>query len=91
MPFFSLPRRLSADLPDWCRRVLGVAPLARHDWPPEVRRAHELIAAVDAGGVPLNPLIVNRIARALGLEVSSKAPVEDTVARIRQALGRASK
>jgi hypothetical protein len=45
-----------------------------------------LIAAVDAGGVPLNPARVNDIARQLGLEVSRKAAVEDTLARIRVAL-----
>ncbi|MBI2733003.1 MAG: hypothetical protein HYX44_06830 [Aquabacterium sp.] len=61
---------------------------ARRDWPPEVRRAHELIAAIDKGGLPLNPAIVNQIGRSLGLEVSSKACIEDTVERIRQALRR---
>ncbi|MFT3859465.1 MAG: hypothetical protein QM742_18855 [Aquabacterium sp.] len=58
------------------------------DWPPEVRQAHALIAAVDAGGVPLNPAKVNQIGRALGLEVSTRAPVEQTIERIRQALQR---
>lgn len=56
--------------------------------PPEVRRARELVAAVDAGGVPLNPARVNAIARDLGLEVSRQAPVEETITRIRAALGR---
>lgn len=55
---------------------------------PEVRRARELVAAVDRGGLPLNPLIVNQVARALGLEVSSRAPIDHTVERIRQALTR---
>lgn len=61
----------------------------RQTWPPEVQRARELIAAVDAGGVPLHPGKVNQIARSLGLDVSSKAPVEDTIERVRQALQRA--
>ncbi|HOE41869.1 MAG TPA: hypothetical protein PLB25_09610 [Rhodoferax sp.] len=52
----------------------------------ERRRALALIAAIDAGGVPLNPARVNDIARGLGLEVSRKAPVESTIARIRRAL-----
>jgi hypothetical protein len=56
----------------------------------EVGRARDLIAAIDAGGVPLHPGKVNQIARGLGLEVSTKAPMEDTIARIRQALARAS-
>ncbi|MBC7993545.1 MAG: hypothetical protein H7Z15_09925 [Rhizobacter sp.] len=49
----------------------------------ERQHAINLIAAVDAGGIPLNPARVNHIARALGLEVSRHAPVEDTIARIR--------
>lgn len=50
------------------------------------QQAASLIAAVDAGGVPLNPARVNDIARRLGLEVSRKAALEDTLARIRAAL-----
>jgi hypothetical protein len=59
-------------------------PAVVSDW----QRAHDLVAAVDAGGLPLNPARVNDIARRLGLEVSTRAPVEDTVARIRAALAR---
>jgi hypothetical protein len=55
---------------------------------PEHQQALDLIAAVDAGGIPLNPARVNAIARQLGLEVSARAQVEDTVARIRAALDR---
>lgn len=51
-------------------------------------RARQLIAAIDAGGLPLNAAIVNDIARALGLEVSSRARLEDTIARIRAAVQR---
>lgn len=51
-------------------------------------RARRLIHAIDQGGVPLSPAVVNDIARGLGLEVSSRDPVERTVARIRQALTR---
>ena len=54
----------------------------------EITQARRLIAAVDRGGVPLNPAKVNDIARNLGLEVSRKAPVEETIARIRKALER---
>ena len=52
------------------------------------QRAQALIAAIDAGGVPLHPARVNDIARRLGLEVSTRAPVEETLERIRQALQR---
>lgn len=54
----------------------------------EVDAARDLIAAIDAGGVPLNPARVNAIARALGLDVSVRAPVEETIGRIRAALSR---
>ena len=54
--------------------------------PPERQRALDLIAAIDAGGIPLNAARVNDIARRLGLEVSSGAPMEATIARIRAVL-----
>ncbi len=54
----------------------------------EIGQARALIAAIDAGGIPLNPLRVNAIARNLGLEVSRRAPVEETVERIRAAIRR---
>lgn len=57
----------------------------------EMTQARQLVAAVDRGGIPLNPAKVNAIARNLGLEVSRKAPVEETVERIRQAVARADK
>lgn len=55
----------------------------------DLDRAKSLLAAVDRGGIPLNPARVNAIARDLGLEVSVRAPVEETIARIRQAVARA--
>jgi hypothetical protein len=60
--------------------------------PPSTERqqAQALVDAVDAGGLPLNPARVNQIARQLGLEVSAKAPVEQTIERIRAALARSS-
>ena len=67
----------------WLKKRLG---MPTKDPLPERQRALDLIAAVDAGGVPLNPARVNDIARKLGLEVSTKASVEDTIARIRTAL-----
>ncbi|WP_374495254.1 hypothetical protein [Zoogloea sp.] len=54
----------------------------------EIERARMLINAIDRGGIPLNPARVNAIARDLGLEVSRKAPVEETVERIRGCLAR---
>lgn len=56
--------------------------------PTAEQRARALIEAIDAGGLPLNPGRVNDIARQLGLEVSTKAPMPETIERIRQALNR---
>jgi hypothetical protein len=56
----------------------------------EIERAKNLIAAIDRGGIPLNPVRVNLIARDLGLEVSRKAAVEETIQRIRQAIARST-
>lgn len=78
-----------AALSGWLQRKWLQWGGTRQDWPPEVLRARQLIAAVDKGGLPLNPAIVNQVARSLGLEVSSKAPIDQTIERIRQALSRA--
>ena len=53
-----------------------------------IENAQALIKAIDAGGLPLNPARVNHIARQLGLDVCTTAPVELTIARIRKALTR---
>lgn len=58
------------------------------DMPTEIRRARQLISAIDAGGIPLDPARISRIAESLGLEVSRKALTEDTIERIRTALER---
>jgi hypothetical protein len=55
---------------------------------PELQRGRELLNAIDAGGIPLNPAIVNQIARNLGLEVSTSAPMEETIERVRAAVER---
>ena len=56
--------------------------------PSEIRRANQLVSAIDAGGIPLDPLRVVRIAEDLGLEVSRNARMEDTIERIRMAIKR---
>jgi hypothetical protein len=67
--------------PSWLSNLIP------HRKPPSLQqRANALIAAVDAGGLPLHPGIVNDIARQLGLEVSANAPMEVTIARIRSKL-----
>jgi len=61
---------------------------ARNDKPTEIQRAKQLISAIDAGGIPLDPARISKIAENLGLEVSRKARMEDTVERIRMAIKR---
>ncbi len=74
--------------------LLGILARLRGCWPgkkkplSELQQAQCLIAAIDRGGVPLNPARINAIARALGLEVSIKAPVEETIQRLRAAIAR---
>jgi hypothetical protein len=55
----------------------------------DIEQARRLISAIDRGGIPLSPAKVNAIARNLGLEVSTKAPVEETIQRLRAAIARA--
>ena len=50
------------------------------------QRAKDLIKAIDAGGIPLNPAVVNDIARKLGLDVPATAPMKDTIEQIRLVL-----
>ena len=71
-------------LRDWCYSGFRAKP----SLPPEIAQARALIAAIDAGGIPLNPSRVNAIARNLGLEVSRQAPIDETIQRIRVALTR---
>jgi hypothetical protein len=54
----------------------------------EYDKARDLLAALDRGGLPLHPSRINEIARDLGLEVSRKAPLHETIERIRAALKR---
>jgi hypothetical protein len=56
--------------------------------PAEVVAARSLISSVDQGGLALNTRKVNTIARDLGLEVKKGDKPLDTIARIREALGR---
>jgi hypothetical protein len=56
--------------------------------PAEILAARSLISSVDQGGLALNTRKVNTIARDLGLEVKKGDKPLDTIARIREALGR---
>jgi hypothetical protein len=62
--------------------------LLKRGMPSDLDQAEQLIGAIDRGGIPLYPAKVNAVARNLGLEVSSRAPVEQTIERIRACLRR---
>ena len=51
-----------------------------------LKRAQELIAAIDRGGIPLNPMIVNRIGRDIGITVLASDPMNLTIEKIRSQL-----
>lgn len=71
---------------NWLRSLLG----AQAAIPSDIVQARRLIAAIDRGGVPLNPAKINAIARNLGLEVSRHAPMAETIQRIRLAIARST-
>ena len=75
-----MPARLLRKVGAWLKR--------KPKLPPDLQVAREVIAAIDDGGLPLDPKRINRIARGLGLDVSARAPVEETVARLRAAVER---
>jgi hypothetical protein len=55
----------------------------------DIEQARRLIAAIDRGGIPLNPARINAVARNLGLEVSKTAAPAETIERLRAAVKRA--
>jgi|GEM_PF-2536591 hypothetical protein len=73
------------------RTIAFLQKLRGNNPPPPLRRAQDLIVAIDAGGLPLIPARVNDIARQLGLEVSVDAQMPETIGRIRLALQRQTK
>jgi hypothetical protein len=55
---------------------------------PSELQAQQLIKAIDSGGITQNPMKVNSIARSLGLEVKTTAPMEETIERVRQKISK---
>jgi hypothetical protein len=53
-----------------------------------VGQAKKLLAAIDQGGIPTDPIRINNIGRALGLDVLPSAPMVDTIERIRAEVNR---
>ena len=80
-------RRKSNNPLKWLKSLFSSRPAL----PSEIERAKEVLAAIDKGGMPLNPAKINAIARDLGLEVRRNAPVEETVQRIHAAVLRSQR
>ena len=72
--------RLLRTMKSWLRR--------RPKLPRELHAGKDVIDAIDAGGLPLDAARINCIARDLGLEVSPRAPIDDTLLRLRAAVER---
>ena len=72
-------------MPKWSQWFKSGAKAQPRD---EFDRARALVDAIDRGGLPLMPSKINDIARDLGLEVSRKAPIAETIERIRAAVAR---
>jgi len=53
-----------------------------------VGQAKKLLAAIDQGGIPTDPIRINNIGRALGLEISPNAPMAETIDRIREVVNK---
>jgi hypothetical protein len=81
-----MKRHWTTGLLHWLQTLLQ----GKQTAPSDIVQARRLIAAIDRGGVPLNPARINAIARDLGLEVSRHARVEETIQRIRQAIARST-
>ena len=78
-----LKRTIEIHYVHWILRILF-----KRNLPTDIVQAQALIRAIDRGGIPLYPAKVNTVARNLGLEVSSRAPVDQTIERIRACLQR---
>ena len=81
-----MPKLLDDDWSDWISALIKNLPL---DSPEQIEnfsavgQARKLLAAIDQGGIPTDPIRINNIGRALGLEVFPNAPMAETISRIR--------
>jgi hypothetical protein len=68
----------------WLKSLsVGKLPSVENAQSQTIRRAQELIAAIDRGGIPLNPMIVNGIGRDMGISVLASDPMNLTIEKIR--------
>jgi hypothetical protein len=81
-----MPNSTDDDWTDWISALIVNLPLDKPvpaDGNQALNLAKQLLAAIDQGGAPTDPIRINNIGRALGLEVLASAPMADTIERIR--------
>jgi len=81
-----MPNSPDDDWTDWISALIVNLPLDISDLADgnqAINLAKQLLAAIDQGGIPTDPIRINNIGRALGLEVLVSAPMADTIERIR--------
>lgn len=86
-----MPSKSDDDWSNWVSALItNVAPSESNQAEGDQALSHakQLLNAIDSGGIPTDPIRINRIGRALGLEVHASASMEETVTRIRLMLAK---
>jgi hypothetical protein len=81
-----MPKLPNDDWSDWISALIKNLPPEspeKNEDASAVGQAKKLLAAIDQGGIPTDPIRINNIGRALGLEVLPNAPMAETIERIR--------
>jgi hypothetical protein len=86
-----MPKLPNDDWSDWISALIKNLPLdspEKNEDASAVGQAKKLLAAIDQGGIPTDPIRINNLGRALGLEVLQSAPMAETIDRIRNAINK---
>jgi hypothetical protein len=86
-----MPNSPDDDWSNWISALIVNLPIGKPEQVQEtsaIGQAKKLLAAIDQGGIPTDPIRINNIGRALGLEVLQSAPMADTIERIRAEVNR---
>jgi hypothetical protein len=81
-----MPKLPDEDWNDWISAFMIHLPRNTSDLTDDnqaIHQAKQLLTAIDQGGIPTDPIRINNIGRALGLEVLASAPMTETINRIR--------
>jgi hypothetical protein len=86
-----MPKLPVDDWSDWISALIKNLPLDNLENTEDISavgKAKKLLAAIDQGGIPTDPVRINNIGRALGLEVLPNAPMAETIDRIRNVVNK---